>query len=95
MNNGDLDYIFDNVNKKQISFEEIEESEYNITKQNFDFNKIYNFCKEHRVEIIFERDLQFHCFIDYKDGDGSYDAGLYAFNSLVNGISTYLRHKNE
>lgn len=70
-----------------------EEIEYWLAQT--DQRKVSEFCLQHRVEVLFQADCQFHCFIDYKEGNGSYGIGLTAFGALYQGIHEYNRQKNK
>jgi hypothetical protein len=56
-----------------------------------DIDEILNFCYNHRVEILLQDDMQFHCFIDYPENKSSYGIELDAFTSMIIGIKTYLK----
>jgi hypothetical protein len=62
-------------------------------KKHFDLEKIYRFTLEHRVEILLQDDCQFHCYIDYKSGDGSqvYGIDIDPLTSMALGISSYIK----
>lgn len=47
------------------------------------------FCKEHRVEVLLQADMQHHCFIDYKTGDPSYSVQLDGFTAMMEGVAAY------
>lgn len=53
------------------------------------FENTMAFCKEHRVEVLFQADMQHHCFIDYKTGDPSYSVQLDGFSALMDGVAAY------
>lgn len=71
------------------------EDEDNQTRKLFDMEEILDFQKDHKVEILMQDDLQFHCFIDYKKGDGSYAQSLTSLNAMIVGIKQYKNRKNE
>lgn len=62
-------------------------------KNTFDIlgiDEILNFCWNHRVEVLLQDDMQFHCFIDYPENTGSYGIEIDAFTSFIVGIAKYL-----
>lgn len=69
-------------------------SSYLIAKKDFDFDKIFKFCQDHRVEILIQEDSMYHCFIDWHlpEGKGSWAIEFDAFTSLIIGINEYIRH---
>lgn len=59
------------------------------TKKNFDFDKIYEFCNNHKVEVIVQSDHLYHCYIDYVAEDGSMASDIHPLAALVNGIKRF------
>ena len=70
------------------------EAEDNHTRASFDLEEILAFQKEHRVEVLRQEDYQYHCFIDYKQGDGSYAQSFTPLNSMIVGIKQYKNKEN-
>jgi len=64
-------------------------------RKDFDFDTIFNFCQEHRVEILVQEDDMYHCFIDWHlpEGKGSWAIEFNALTSLVRGVTDYIKHK--
>lgn len=56
----------------------------------FDIDECLNFCWNHRVEILLQNDLQYHCYIDYPENTDSYGIENDAFTSMVVGITRYM-----
>lgn len=70
------------------------EAENNWTRAEFNIEEILKFQLEHKVEVIMQEDYQYHCFIDYKKGDGSYAQSFTPLNALMVGIKQY-KYKQE
>lgn len=66
-----------------------------MTKQLFNLEEILDFQREHKIEVIMQSDLQYHCFIDFKEGDGSYASAFTPLNAMIIGIKQYKNRKNE
>lgn len=76
--------------------QEIRDASYTIVKRDFDMDKIFNFCQEHRVEILLQEDTMMHCFIDWhlEEGKkGSWAIEFDSFTCLVRGIDAYIEYK--
>lgn len=58
------------------------------TRVLFDLEEILEFQKEHRVEVIFEADLQYMCYID---GEG-WGSGLTTLGAIVYGIRKFKKN---
>jgi len=56
--------------------------------------EITNFCEQNKVEIVRLEDMQLHCFINYKKGDGSYAHGINAIAVIQQAIKRYLETKS-
>jgi hypothetical protein len=56
--------------------------------------EIKNFCEQNKVEIVRLEDMQLHCFINYKKGDGSYAHGINAIAVMQQAIKRYLETKS-
>lgn len=74
---------------------QIRDGNYEIVKKYFDLDVIFNFCQEHRVEILLQEDTMFHCYIDYHLDEGK--KGVWAvefdgFTCMVRGITDYIKH---
>jgi hypothetical protein len=93
---GELEDKFNAPNLKNIK-QQIRDGSYKIAKDNFEFEKIFNFCQTHRVEILMQEDTLFHCFIDYTPGseDGSWAAEFDGFTSMIKGITQFLEIKEK
>lgn len=63
-------------------------------KKDFDFETIFKFCQDHRVEVLMQDDTMYHCFIDWHlpEGKGSWAVEFDGFTSLILGINEYIRH---
>lgn len=74
--------------------EYIKGSSFLMAKKDFDFDKIFKFSQEHRVEILLQEDSMYHCFIDWHlpEGKGSWAIEFDAFTSMILGINEYIRH---
>lgn len=75
----------------------LRESSHKIAKKNFDFELIFNFCQDHRVEVLVQDDLQYHCYIDYhidKGKKGAWAVQLDSFSALIIGIKSYIEHES-
>lgn len=86
--------------KEPISTKEfgqmIRDSSYKQSKKGFDFDTIFNFCQEHRVEVLLQDDLQYHCIIDYHlEKTGSWAIEMDSFTAFVVGINQYIKHHNK
>ena len=55
--------------------------------------EILAFCDAHKVEVLFCADLQYACYIDYKDGNGHYGSGLTPLYALWHGITMYKKER--
>jgi hypothetical protein len=51
--------------------------------------ELVEFLDEHRVEVLVQADTQYHCYIDYKEGDGSDGIGLTFLGALLEAIYRY------
>lgn len=76
----------------------IKDGNYKIAKNLFDFDKIFNFCQEHRVEVMVQDDTMYHCYIDYHTDAGK--KGVWAvdmdgFSSMIIGISSYIKNNGQ
>lgn len=69
--------------------DKIQEVQYKYLKKNFDLDKIFNFTLKHKVDVIMQSDQQFHCFIDYEEGDGSWGIDIDPLSAIMNGIEVY------
>lgn len=67
------------------------EEELTLTKKLVDIESIIEFTKNHRVEVMFQADCQYHCYIDYKEGDGTYGSGLTPLFTMWKGIQNYYK----
>jgi len=63
-------------------------------KKNFDFDDIFKFCQDHRVEVMMQEDAMFHCFIDWHlpEGKGSWAIEFDSFTAFILGIKQYIEH---
>lgn len=73
--------------------DEIEIRTYEMAKKNFDFDNTYVFCNNHRVEVIMQDDLQFHCFIDYPKNPLAFAIDIHPIAALVKGITIFKEAK--
>jgi hypothetical protein len=69
------------------------EDENKIARKLFDLEEIIEFQKLHKVEVLIQPHYQYHCFIDYKEGDGSYASGFTNLGTLIMGIKNYKKLK--
>ena len=74
--------------------QQIRDGSYKIAKSRFDFDEIFNFCQEHRVEVLLQEDTMFHCYIDFhlEDGKRSWAIEFDGFTAMVKGINDYILH---
>ncbi len=75
--------------------DEIQQASYSALKSEFNLNKVFEFCWKNRVEILVQDDCMCHCYINYKEGDGSYSAEIDALSALIVGIDVYINHNSE
>lgn len=64
-----------------------------LTIEKADWEKIHEFLRLHKVEVLFQGDKQFHCFIDYPDteNDRAFAADFDPFSAMLNGIDNYIK----
>ena len=78
--------------------QEIRDGSYQIAKVRFDFDTIFNFCQEHRVEVLLQDDTMYHCYIDYHldtpKSKSSWATEFDGFTAMVRGISDYILHES-
>lgn len=72
------------------NIDEIQQQEYDFLRTNFNLDDIFFFTMKHRVDILFQSDLQYHCYIDFEDGDGSWATAINPLSAMVTGIKSYL-----
>ena len=80
---------------KSAEFLKMKNDQFNFLKNKFDLEKIFDFCWNNVVEVLLQSDGQYHCFINYSDGDGCYSADLDALTAMVIGIEKYIIHKEK
>lgn len=54
---------------------------------------VFEFCKEHRVEVIMGRAGIYECWIDYQQGDRPWGTGTNCLDAIDNGVVNYLKIK--
>ena len=57
--------------------------------------EVAEFCVNNRVELLMQDDCQFHCFINYKEGDGSYGIGLNSLDALIAGYLAFIKQSKK
>jgi hypothetical protein len=76
---------------------QIRDGSHFIATKFFDFEKIFNFCQEHRVEVLLQDDTMMHCFIDYHLDDNknksSWAIEFDGFTALIRGIHEYTQYQ--
>lgn len=65
------------------------QQEYFLTYKLFNFDEIFSFIIENKVEVLVQEDYQFHCYINYDGKTGSLDSSLTPLSALVLGIKKY------
>lgn len=71
------------------------QAENNWTRAEFNLEEILEFQTKHKVEVLVQSDYQYHCFIDFKEGDGSYAQAFTVLNALMMGIRNYKQKLEE
>lgn len=69
-------------------------NKYDYLVDKFDFHNIREFCKKHRVEVLWQSDQQYHCYIDYTDDGKSWAIEIDFLTALVKGIDNYQKINN-
>lgn len=54
--------------------------------------EIDDFCHKHRVEVLRGEDYSYHCYINYKKGEGSWGVGMNCLEALIGGIITWQKY---
>jgi hypothetical protein len=75
-----------------------EQSMYDYAKANFNFDEVFEFCAENRVELSLIPDNQIGCYINYGlDGKnlGAWAIDIHPLLALINGIKTYKERNGE
>jgi hypothetical protein len=69
------------------------QSEWKLYEDNYNKLELMQFFVEHRVEVLSQSDCQYHCFIDYKEGDGSWFSSMSnPLEALVMGVKVWKKH---
>ena len=63
-----------------------------LTRLKFELESILEFTKNNKVEVMLEQDLQYSCFVNYKEGDRPYGSGLTPLWAMIDGINKYKEH---
>lgn len=50
---------------------------------------LYEFVQQNRVEVVFNKDGQYDCFINFKEGDKPWGRGPNALDAMDNGMANY------
>jgi hypothetical protein len=64
---------------------------YATAKKMFDFERVFAFCQDHRVEVLVQDDTMYHCYIDWHKEKGAWAVEMDGFTSLIMGIHEYTK----
>lgn len=54
---------------------------------------IFEFCENNRVEVVYNKQGQHECYINFKEGDKPWGIGVNALDAIDRGVNAYV-HKN-
>lgn len=55
---------------------------------------IFEFCKQNRVEVIFNKQGKHECYINFQEGDKPYSVADNALDAIDSGVANYLQSRN-
>lgn len=55
---------------------------------------IYEFCKQNRVEVVFNKQGKHECYINFKEGDRPYAIASNALDAIDGAVANYLGRHN-
>lgn len=55
---------------------------------------VYEFCKQNRVEVVFNKAGYYDCYINFKEGDKPWGRGPNALDAMDNGVANYSHSQN-
>jgi len=58
-------------------------------KEKNNITELRSFCEEHRVEVLLQDDMLFHCFIDFEEGHGSWSVMDNPLDSMIYGMQQF------
>jgi len=67
---------------------------FEFVKKNINIELILDFCWNYKVEVLMQADFQYHCYINYKEGDGAYSIELDPLSALILGIENFKKIQN-